>query len=99
MFAYPYLIELLTPKASSGGISEKALARFGARFTRVLQSGCGLSIPDNPMGNLRMGALETIQLLGLEFDPERLIINLNTFHTKKQLDEIFLTFDPFQKLG
>lgn len=88
MLTYPYLIELLTPRTSSEDVSEKVLARFGARFTRVMQSGCGISIPDNPMGNLRMGALETIQLLGLEFDPERLIINLNTFHTKKQLDEI-----------
>lgn len=88
MFAYPYLIELLTPRKSSEGISEQVLVRFAERFTRIMACGCGISIPDNPMGNLRMGALEAIELLGLEFDSERLVINLNTYHTRKQLDEI-----------
>lgn len=88
MFNYPYNIELLTPKKSPEGYPERLLARFGERFTRIMQSGCGISIPDNPMGNLRMGGLEAIELLGLEFDSERLVINLNTFHSKDELDEM-----------
>ncbi len=88
MFAYPYLIELLTPKKSQEGVPEHLLKRFAERFSRIMQSGCGVSIPDNPMGNLRLGALETIDILELSFDPERVVINLNTFHTKKELDSI-----------
>ena len=88
MFNYPYLIELLTPRKSAPGQPDRLLHRFGERFTRVMQAGCGISIPDNPMGNLRLGALEAIELLNLSFDPERVVINLNTFHSKEDLDEI-----------
>ena len=88
MFDYPYSIELLTPKLSPTGYSEKLLARFGQRCNRVMQSGCGVSIPDNPMGNLRLGALEAFELLNLSIDPNRVVINLNTFHTKDELDNI-----------
>ena len=55
MFDYPYIIELLTPRKSTEGYSEQLLHRFGERFTRIMQAGCGISIPDNPMGNLRLG--------------------------------------------
>lgn len=91
MFDFPYIIELLTPKKTDGPYPEQLLHRFGERFNRSMQAGCAVSIPDNPMGNLRMGALETIELLGLSFDPERLVINLNTFHHKDELDEILET--------
>lgn len=88
MFDYPYIIELLTPRKSTEGYSEQLLHRFGERFTRIMQAGCGISIPDNPMGNLRLGALEAIEILNLSFDPERVVINLNTFHSKDELDEL-----------
>ena len=88
MFAYPYIIELLTPKKSPEGYSKPLLERFAERFSRIMRAGCGLSIPDNPMGNLRLGALEAIELLELSYDPERVVINLNTFHTRDELDEI-----------
>jgi methylenetetrahydrofolate reductase (NADPH) len=88
MFEYPYIIELLTPKKSPEGYAERLLERFGERFNRIMQAGCGLSIPDNPMGNVRLGALEAIELLGVSYDPERVVINLNTFHTKDELDDI-----------
>ncbi|MBT8330303.1 MAG: hypothetical protein HKP52_04850 [Desulfofustis sp.] len=88
MFDFPYIIELLTPKKTDDQYPERLLNRFGERFNRAIESGCAVSIPDNPMGNLRMGALETIEMLNLTFDPERLVINLNTFHLKDELDEI-----------
>lgn len=88
MFDFPYIIELLTPRKTEDSYPEGLLHRFGERFKRAMQAGCAVSIPDNPMGNLRMGALETLELLGLPFDPERLVINLNTFHRKEELDEI-----------
>ncbi len=88
MFDYPYIIELLTPRKSIEGYSEQLLNRFGERFIRVIRAECGVSIPDNPMGNLRLGALEAIELLNLSFDPERVVLNLNTFHTREELDEM-----------
>lgn len=88
MFDYPYMIELLTPKKAPEGYPKQLLDRFAERFTRVMQAGCGVSIPDNPMGNRRMTALEAMERLELSFDPERVVINLNTFHSKEQLDNI-----------
>ena len=88
MFEYPYIIELLTPKKTDDTYPERLLTRFGERFNRAMRAGCAVSIPDNPMGNLRMGGLETIEMLGLSFNPDRLVINLNTFHHKDELDEI-----------
>ena len=91
MFDYPYIIELLTPRKTDDTYPERLLNRFAERFNRAMLSGCAVSIPDNPMGNLRMGGLETIALLGLSIDPERLVINLNTFHHKDDLDQILET--------
>ena len=91
MFDFPYIIELLTPKKTDDPYPKRLLHRFRERFNRSMQAGCAVSIPDNPMGNLRMGALETIELLELPFDPERLVINLNTFHHKDELDELLET--------
>ena len=88
MFDIPYLIELLTPRLTAEGYSDRLLDRFGERFKRVMQAGCGVSIPDNPMGNLRMGALKAIDSLELGIDPQRVVINLNTFHHKDELDLI-----------
>lgn len=91
MFDYPYLIEILTPKRDQGEKQQKLLDRFAERFTRVIAAGCGVSIPDNPMGQLRIGALEAIERQGLVVDPERLMLNLNTFHRKDELDTLLAT--------
>lgn len=88
MFDVPYLIELLTPRYTSEGYSERLLSRFGQRFKRIMRAGCGVSIPDNPMGNLRMGALKAIRSQKLTVDPQRVVVNLNTFHQKDELDQI-----------
>lgn len=86
MFNYPYLVELLTPKRSNEEQLEFLLDRFAERYQRIINTGCGLSIPDNPMGQPRFGALESINLRGLSVDPEKVVMNLNTFHTKSELD-------------
>ncbi|MFC1815548.1 methylenetetrahydrofolate reductase [Thermodesulfobacteriota bacterium] len=86
MFNYPYLVELLSPKRSTDGQIEGFLDRFAERYQRVLDTECGISIPDNPMGQPRLGALESIDLRGLSVYPEKLVMNLNTFHTKSELD-------------
>jgi methylenetetrahydrofolate reductase (NADPH) len=86
MFNYPYLAELLSPKRSSDIELEGFLDRFAERYQRVIDSGFGVSIPDNPMGQPRLGALESIDLRGLSIYPEKIVMNLNTFHTKNELD-------------
>ena len=53
-----------------------------------MEAGWTVCITDNPMGLLSYGATETIELLGLPVPPDRLMVHLNTFHTKKELDEI-----------
>ncbi len=88
MFNYPYLFELLTPKRTDGENIDTLLDRFADRYQRIINTGCGLSIPDNPMGQPRLGALESIAERNLSVDPDKVVMNLNTFHTKKELDEL-----------
>ena len=86
MFNYPYIIELLSPKKTDDAAVDGQIERFAGRYRRIVESGCGLSIPDNPMGQRRMGALESIEMGGLAFESEKVVMNLNTFHTKSELD-------------
>lgn len=80
-------VELQTPKRSSEDI-EKDLRTFEDKYRKVVEAGWIVCITDNPMGLLSYGATETIDLLGLPVHPEQLMVHLNTFHTKKELDEI-----------
>ncbi len=88
MFNFPYLVELLTPKKSTDGNTSELMDRFAERYQRIIHAGLGTSIPDNPMGQPRMGALESIALKELTIDPEKFVMNLNTFHTKSELDQL-----------
>ena len=60
MFNYPYILELLSPKRSSDDQIEVLLDRFAKRYRRIMDAGCGISIPDNPMGQPRVSALESL---------------------------------------
>ena len=86
MFNIPYIIELLSPKRKAGDQIENHLDRFAERFRKIIDAGCGISIPDNPMGQPRLSALECFNFRGLAVDSEKVVMNLNTFHTKKELD-------------
>jgi methylenetetrahydrofolate reductase (NADPH) len=88
MFNYPYLIELLSPKRTNDDEIEVLLDRFAERYRRIMAAGCGMSIPDNPMGQPRLGALESFDRRDLCVDPEKVVMNLNTFHAKTELDEL-----------
>jgi methylenetetrahydrofolate reductase (NADPH) len=88
MHAFPYIIELLSPKRSPAGKVDKLLDRFSGRFQQIMDAGCGVSIPDNPMGQPRLSALECIDLMKLPIDPDKLVMNLNTFHSKEELDKL-----------
>jgi methylenetetrahydrofolate reductase (NADPH) len=70
---------------------ENALDRFKNRYLRVLDSDCVVAIPDNPLGNLHFTATEIISYLELAVDPESLLIHLNSFHRKIDLDEFLST--------
>jgi len=86
-----YLVEILTPKRDDGAIDRSAINRFAERYFRIIDHGMGFSVPDNPMGQPRHSLLEMIENTGLPVVPQRTVMNLNTFHTKDELDELLKT--------
>ena len=87
-----HVIELLTPRQNREDL-ESALERFAAKYEQGLESGYVLSVPDNPMGMLRFQMTEVMSELGLRVVPERLILHINSFHTKPDLDRILAAAD------
>ncbi len=61
MFDFPYIIEILTPLIESKNPLTQNMESFAEKYRRIYEHGFGVSIPDNPMGRLRHGALEAIQ--------------------------------------
>lgn len=78
-------IEALTPRQDVEDL-DSALAAFAEKLSRVTECGCVASIPDNPLGKAHFQAIEVIQELGLSVRPGRLLIHINTFHTRSDLD-------------
>ena len=88
MFSCAYLIEILTPKRSGTIPVTEAMDRFAERYRRIIATDSGVSIPDNPMGRPRHSALEAIRSSDLPVDPQRVVVNVNTFHAKADLDAL-----------
>ena len=88
-------IEILTPKQNSEHLEED-LGKFAEKYETVMKSGYVACITANPMGHLSFQASDIIPELGLKVNPEQLMIHLNTFHAKKDLDGIL---DAAQKMG
>ena len=88
-------MELIPPKQDSQKLEED-LELFASKFRRVMESGFSASITDNAMGLLAFQGHECIEELGLKALPDQVLIHLNTFHTKKNLDEIL---SSCEKLG
>ena len=82
-----YHVEILPPKQNSQKLDED-LERFETKFGKVMEAGYLVCITDNAMGNLAFQGTELIEELGLEGDLEKVMIHLNTFHTKEDLDDI-----------
>ena len=80
-------VELIPPKQDSQKLEED-LQLFASKFERVMASGFTASITDNAMGLLAFQGHECIEELGLRARPGQVLIHLNTFHTKENLDEI-----------
>lgn len=86
MFDCAYLIEILTPKRATLGDLEERMNSFAERYRRSFDSGSGVSIADNPMGQPRYSLLEVIEFSNLPVQPSTTVMNLNTFHAKEELD-------------
>jgi methylenetetrahydrofolate reductase (NADPH) len=85
MFAFPYLVEILTPKRIDSADTMDKITLFAERYHRIFDLNLGISIPDNPMGQPRFSLLEMIERAQLPVRPEATVMNLNTFHTKEEL--------------
>ena len=86
MFDFPYIVEILTPKRMDSTVAKDKLNQFAERYYRILDAGLGLSVPDNPMGQPRYGLLEMLEGAGLLIYADRIVMNLNTFHLKAELE-------------
>lgn len=85
-----YHIEVLPPKQDSEKL-EADLELFAQKYNRVMESGYCACITDNAMGHLSFQGTEIIEELGLDVNPEQVMIHLNTFHTKQDLNNILDT--------
>jgi len=90
-----YHVEILPPKQETEKL-EADLDAFSAKFARVMDSGYCACITDNAMGNLAFQGTEMIEELGLKPRDGLVMIHLNTFHTKGNLDDILASC---RKLG
>jgi len=81
-----YIIEALTPRVSPGEGNRINFDAFCEKYGKASCFGCAVSIPDNPLGNMRVPALSAVEECRRAFEAEKLLVNLNTFHTKNDLD-------------
>lgn len=88
-------VEIIPPKQDSQKLEED-LELFRSKFERLMQSGFTASITDNAMGILAFQGHECIEELELDVHGDQVLIHLNTFHTKSDLDEIL---DSCERLG
>ena len=82
-----YHVEIIPPKQDSIKLEED-IETFASKLARVRESGFTASLTDNAMGLLAFQGHECIEELGLDIDPKKILIHLNTFHTKRNLEEI-----------
>jgi methylenetetrahydrofolate reductase (NADPH) len=88
-------VEILSPKQESLKL-ETELEAFAEKFRQVIAAGHVVCIPDNPMGNLAFQATDLIRELELPARPGQVSIHINTFHAKKDLDDILQDAIEFQ---
>lgn len=82
-----YHVEILPPKQESEKL-DADLELFADKYNRVMESGYCACITDNAMGHLAFQGTEVIEELGLDVNPQQVMIHLNTFHTKEDLHNI-----------
>lgn len=85
-----YHVEILPPKQATEKLHDN-LERFVNKYNKVMESGYCACITDNAMGLLAFQGTEVIEEMKLKVNPEQVMIHLNTFHTKEDLDNILNT--------
>lgn len=82
-----YHVEILPPKQESTKLLAD-LDTFKEKYLRVIKSGYCACITDNAMGLMAFQGHEIIEEMDLPVHPNQVMIHLNTFHTKADLDNI-----------
>ncbi|MDA3938473.1 MAG: methylenetetrahydrofolate reductase [Spirochaetia bacterium] len=83
-------VEVLPPHQDAEDL-EVRLDRFATRYKRVLDAGYCACITDNAMGNMSFQGTEIIEEYNLPVNTENVMIHVNTFHSKRVLDDILKT--------
>jgi methylenetetrahydrofolate reductase (NADPH) len=82
-----YHVEILPPKQNSEKL-DVDLERFADKWEKVREAGYCACVTDNAMGHLAFQGTELIEELELPVEPDQVMIHLNTFHTREDLDAI-----------
>ena len=82
-----YHIEMIPPKHTTADL-QKDLDLFCEKFTRFTGDGFITSITDNAMSKLCFHGSEIIRECGLDAPEDQVLLHLNTFHRKEELDRI-----------
>ena len=82
-----YLIELSSPKQDSKTLIED-MEKYRIKYNKIMDSGNCVCLTDNPMGHIAFQGTELIEVLQLPVEEDQVMIHLNTFHTKKDLENI-----------
>lgn len=85
-----YHVEILPTKQETENLMAD-LEAFAEKYNRVMESGYCACLTDNAMGKLAFQGTEIIEEMNLPVYPEQVMIHLNTFHTKEDLDNILNT--------
>lgn len=80
-------MEMIPPKHASKKLAAD-LELFNEKINRYMDHGFIASITDNAMGNLTFQATEVVEAMGINPKPDQILIHLNTFHQKEELDHI-----------
>lgn len=82
-----FLNEVTTPRQDSQDI-DSDLAKFVEKYSISLAHDFVVCVTDNPMSMLSFEAMDTIETTGVPVNPARLVIHLNTFHRKPDIDRM-----------
>ena len=83
-------IEIIPPKHDTENL-KKDLALFKTKYDLYTNDGHVVSLTDNAMARLAFQGTEVIDALDLTPPPDQVLIHLNTFHRKEELDRILDT--------
>ncbi len=83
-------IDVTPPKHDSQKF-ERDLRSFREKYDTFTGDGNVISLTDNAMARLAFQGTEVIEAMDLEVRPDNVLIHLNTFHQKKDLDNILTT--------